>query len=157
MQDEHLSLEQFGEAAPRMIPFMHDSSWDQPHVQMHVDFWSAIERHDWRNSRNKHQQRALLVYQGQQRCWWHNCIASIRAFDLSILNDDVLQTMFDNIMVKAHSERMDMFDTVSPFPFPNSSLVHTHLPPPFFLAIISHPPLAPCQRNPNPTCYASLT
>ncbi|KAF8546421.1 hypothetical protein OG21DRAFT_1427047, partial [Imleria badia] len=45
VQDEHLSIEQFGESAPCMIPFMFDNGWDQAHVQMHVEFWGAIERH----------------------------------------------------------------------------------------------------------------
>jgi hypothetical protein len=102
-QDENLSMEQFGQASPRMIPFMYDHGWAQPHVQMHINFWSTIENHKWRNSRNRNQQRALLVYQGQQRRRWHNCITSPRAFDLSIINDEVLRDTLDDILIQMHS------------------------------------------------------
>jgi hypothetical protein len=96
-----------------MIPFMYDHGWDQPHVQMHVIFWATIENHDWRNSHNKHQQRALLVYQGQQRHNWHNCIASPKAFDLSIINEDVLCNTLDILLIQARTEQLDVISSVS--------------------------------------------
>ena len=101
-----------------MIPFFYDLGWDCPHVQMHVDFWGALENHEWRNACNKHQQHALLVYQGQQRRRWHDTITSVRAFDLSLLNEDLLQSTLDNILIKVRSEQLDVFNTVS-HPFLN--------------------------------------
>ncbi|KAG6326127.1 hypothetical protein ID866_12962 [Astraeus odoratus] len=64
IEDENLLFEQFSQATLCMIAFMQDAGWDQPHVQMHIQFWSAIENHKWHNSTNPNQQRALLTYQG---------------------------------------------------------------------------------------------
>ena len=117
-----------GKVALCMIPFMYDHGWDQPHVQMHVVFWAAIENHDWRNKHNKHQQQVLLIYQGQQRCKWHNCIVSPRAFNLSIINEDVLCNTLDTILIQMCTDQLDVISVVSMYPH------HTFLPcsPPIF-------------------------
>ena len=96
-----------------MIPFFYDLRWDCPHIQMHVDFWGALKNHKWRNVHNKHQQCALLVYQGQQRHQWHDTIMLVRAFDLSLLIEELLRPTLDNILIKAQSEQLDVFNMVS--------------------------------------------
>jgi hypothetical protein len=107
-QDENLSMEQFRQSSVCMVPFMYDHGWDHPHVQMHIQFWSTLENHKWRNSRNKNQQHALLVYRGQQRRRWHNCVTSPRAFDLSFINDDVLQDTLDTILLQTRSDQTEV-------------------------------------------------
>jgi len=67
VHDENLSFEQFGQASLRMIDAMTNNSWQQPHVDMHIRFWANIERHEWHYSLLDSQQRALLIYQGNQR------------------------------------------------------------------------------------------
>ncbi|KAG6328646.1 hypothetical protein ID866_10443 [Astraeus odoratus] len=64
IEDENLSFKQFSQATLHMISFMQDTGWDQPHVQMHIQFWSTIENHKWHNTTNPKQQCALLTYQG---------------------------------------------------------------------------------------------
>ncbi|KAH7919126.1 hypothetical protein BV22DRAFT_1099823, partial [Leucogyrophana mollusca] len=66
-KDEHLTWEEFLEAAPRMIDSMKDNRWKKERVDMFIGFWSAIQNHRWRHSFDPLQQRALLVYQSQQR------------------------------------------------------------------------------------------
>ena len=111
-QDENLTIKQFGEVAPQMIPFFYDLRWDCPHIQMHIDFWGALKNHKWRNVRNKHQQCALLVYQGQQRHRWHDTIMLVRAFNLSLLNEELLRPTLDNILIKMQSEQLNVFNMV---------------------------------------------
>jgi hypothetical protein len=90
---------------------MYDHSWDHLHVQMHIQFWLTLENHKWHNSRNKNQQRALLVYQGQQWHRWHNCITFPRAFDLSLINNDVLRDTLDTILLQTHSDQTEVIST----------------------------------------------
>jgi hypothetical protein len=70
-RDENLSWEQFNEAAPRMIIAMKQHEWPKDRVDMHVSFWSALQNHRWRHSFDTLKQRALLLYQSQQRRLWH--------------------------------------------------------------------------------------
>ncbi|KAG1718804.1 hypothetical protein EDB19DRAFT_1649608, partial [Suillus lakei] len=62
-RDENLSWEQFNEAAPRMIIAMKQHEWPKDRVDMHVQFWSALQNHRWRHSFDTLKQRALLLYQ----------------------------------------------------------------------------------------------
>ena len=70
-KDENLSWEEFNEAAPRMITAMKQHEWPEDRVLMHVQFWTALQNHRWRHSFDEMQQRALLLYQSQQRRLWH--------------------------------------------------------------------------------------
>ena len=82
---------------------------------MHVHFWSAIENYTWCNLHNKNQQCALLIYQGQQRHKWHNCITSPRVFDLLLINGDVLCEVLDNVLLQMCLDRLDLITVVCSF------------------------------------------
>ncbi|KAG1753474.1 hypothetical protein EDB19DRAFT_1598848, partial [Suillus lakei] len=62
-KDEHLSWEEFNEAAPRIVMFMKMHDWPDDRVNMHIQFWTAMQAHRWRHSPDPLQQRALLLYQ----------------------------------------------------------------------------------------------
>ncbi|KAG1718305.1 hypothetical protein EDB19DRAFT_1920878 [Suillus lakei] len=65
-KDEHLTWEEFNEAAPRIVTFMKMHDWPDDRVNMHIQFWMAIQAHRWRHSPDLLQQKALLLYQSQQ-------------------------------------------------------------------------------------------
>ncbi|KAG2117185.1 uncharacterized protein F5147DRAFT_627985 [Suillus discolor] len=67
VKDENLSWEEFNEAAPRMITMMKLYDWPDDRTDMHIQFWSALQTHRWRHSPDQLKQRALLLYQSQQR------------------------------------------------------------------------------------------
>ncbi|KIO07514.1 hypothetical protein M404DRAFT_24013 [Pisolithus tinctorius Marx 270] len=71
IKDEDLTWEQFGEATVRLISAMKENDWEEERVEMHIDFWTAIEAHPWRRSPRTHLKKALLLYQSQQRQRWH--------------------------------------------------------------------------------------
>ncbi|KAG6377817.1 hypothetical protein JVT61DRAFT_14592 [Boletus reticuloceps] len=101
---------------------------------MHIDFWSALENHKWRNSQNNHHQRALLTYQGQQHRKWHICITSPRVFDLSVLNEDVLRNTLEDLLMQNKADHMDVIHST-----------HSDKTPPFFS--ISHCLRLSCNAN----------
>ncbi|KAG6370495.1 hypothetical protein JVT61DRAFT_12014 [Boletus reticuloceps] len=84
---------------------MVNNGWQQNHVDMHVRFWSNIENHEWRYSRTETQQRALMHYQGNQRRFWHATIGGPQAFNLSLINQDVLSVTHNRIVLKLNNEQ----------------------------------------------------
>ncbi|KAG6380355.1 hypothetical protein JVT61DRAFT_8467 [Boletus reticuloceps] len=84
---------------------MVNNGWQQNHVDMHVHFWSNIENHEWRYSRTETQQRALMHYQGNQHRFWHATIGGPQAFNLSLINQDVLSVTHNRIVLKLNNEQ----------------------------------------------------
>lgn len=105
IQDKNLSFEQFGQATLRLMNAMVNNGWQQDHVDMHIHFWSNIENHEWCYSRLDSQQRALLFYQGNQQCFWHATIGGPLAFNLSIINEEVLNNAHDCLLIKTNNEQ----------------------------------------------------
>ncbi|KAG1726644.1 uncharacterized protein EDB91DRAFT_1086727 [Suillus paluster] len=81
-KDEHLTWEEFNEAAPRIIVFMKMHDWPDDRVNMHIQFWTTIQGHRWRHSLDLLQQKALLLYQSQQRRCWHLTIGTMQGWSL---------------------------------------------------------------------------
>jgi hypothetical protein len=90
VKDEHLTWEEFNEAAPRMITMMRTYDWPDDRVQMHIQFWSALQAHRWRHAPDQLKQRALLLYQSQQRRRWHQTIGTAQSWSLEELNQDLI-------------------------------------------------------------------
>ncbi|KAG1731536.1 hypothetical protein EDB19DRAFT_1604358, partial [Suillus lakei] len=89
-RDENLSWEQFNEAAPRMIIAMKQHEWPKDRVDMHVQFWSALQNHRWRHSFDTLKQRALLLYQSQQRRLWHLTAGGPFGWTIAELNHELI-------------------------------------------------------------------
>ncbi|KAG1792713.1 hypothetical protein EV424DRAFT_1453706 [Suillus variegatus] len=90
VKDEKLTWEEFNEAAPRMISMMKVHDWPEDRILMHVQFWSALQSHRWRHSPDTLKQKALLLYQSQQRRRWHLTIGSSQSWSLEEINQDLL-------------------------------------------------------------------
>ena len=110
--DEELTFEQFGQAAIRMITSMRQCNWDPSHVNMFISFWRNIETHPWRASRILRQQKALLVYQGQQRVNWHKTIGSPSAFNLAEINQTTLLNTLNDLKDAADEQQAKIFQEV---------------------------------------------
>lgn len=89
-KDENISWEEFNESTPRMISAMKVHDWPQDRIDMHIQFWSALQTHRWRHALDPLKQRALLLYQGQQRRKWHLYAGSSESWSLEVLNEQLL-------------------------------------------------------------------
>jgi hypothetical protein len=89
-KDENLSWEQFLEAAPRMITMMKVQDWPDDRIEMHIQFWSSLQNHRWRHSADPLKQRALLLYQSQQRRRWHLTAGTSKGWSIEEINQDLL-------------------------------------------------------------------
>ncbi|KAG1843035.1 hypothetical protein F4604DRAFT_1960735 [Suillus subluteus] len=90
VRDENLSWEDFNEAIPCMIASMKMHNWPEDRVSMHIQFWVALQTHHWRHAPDVLKQRALLLYQAQQRRWWHMTIGTAQSWSLEELNQDLI-------------------------------------------------------------------
>ncbi|KAG1809924.1 uncharacterized protein HD556DRAFT_1223149 [Suillus plorans] len=112
LKDENLTWEQFNEAAPRMIMIMRENDWLDDRIDMHVAFWSALQNHRWRHDFDAHKQRALLLYQAQQRRRWHLSIGSSNSWSLAKINQDLLnearESIFDQFRIQQLSIQVRM-------------------------------------------------
>ncbi|KAG1816965.1 hypothetical protein DFJ58DRAFT_633530, partial [Suillus subalutaceus] len=89
-KDEFLTWEEFNKAAPRMILAMRIHDWPDVRVQMHIQFWTALQEHHQRHAPDPLKQRALLMYQLQQQCRWHITIGTTHGWSLEEINQDLL-------------------------------------------------------------------
>ena len=128
-KDENLSWEEFNEAAPRMITFMKTYDWPQDRIDMHVAFWSALQTHRWRHAADPLKQRALLLYQAQQRRRWHLAAGSSNSWSLESINDYLLLEAKEDLFNKQRTQQTTLAIQVSTKPFqflPHAMHLTTH-------------------------------
>ncbi|KAI5991085.1 hypothetical protein F5J12DRAFT_697966, partial [Pisolithus orientalis] len=98
IKDEDLTWEQFGEASICLISAMKEHDWEEERVDMHIDFWMAIEAHPWHHSMHVHLKKALLLYQSKERQRWHHTLSTLNTWLLSELNQDLLNDAHEEIL-----------------------------------------------------------
>ena len=75
-----------------------------------------FRHHEWRYSRLDSQQRALMLYQGNQRRFWHATIGGPQAFNLSIINNEVLADTHSHLMIRVNNEQYKLIRKSCPHP-----------------------------------------
>jgi hypothetical protein len=122
VEDHNLSWDDFCIAAPRMIQAMNRAEWPTERIVMMTEFWSNLNTHPFRSSRDPLDRNALLLYQSEQRKLWHQAINSPgHGYDLSQINEDLLRQTKDRLywFERERKDReRDKF--VSPYNFPLS-------------------------------------
>jgi hypothetical protein len=96
-KDENLTWEDFNEAAPRMILAMKQQDWPEDRINMHISFWTALQNHCWRHAFDTLKQRALLLYQSQQRRMWHLTAGGPHGWTIAELSQDLIQEAREEI------------------------------------------------------------
>ncbi|KAG1832430.1 hypothetical protein EV424DRAFT_1533604 [Suillus variegatus] len=96
--DRDLSTVAFAQAVPRMIAALTAYSWTKQRVDMLASFWGGILMHRYWNSTDTIAQRAILIYQEEQRRAWHNAIPlADGAWDIGIIDDAALLRTYDRV------------------------------------------------------------
>ena len=81
-----------------MILAMSQSEWPPNCIAMMTEFWSNLNMHPFRSSRDLLDRDALLLYQAKQRKLWHQVINSPSyRYDLSQINEKLLHQMKDRL------------------------------------------------------------
>ncbi|KAG1741379.1 hypothetical protein EDD22DRAFT_786723, partial [Suillus occidentalis] len=98
LNDEDLPFEEFCQAYPRMTTMMEETDWPEDRVRMMVKFWRNIQIHRFCSLRASIGQKALLTYQAEQRKCWHITVkTSVSPYDLSLVNEKVLEEMRERV------------------------------------------------------------
>ncbi|KAI6016082.1 hypothetical protein BKA83DRAFT_4060466 [Pisolithus microcarpus] len=114
IKDEDLTWEQFGEAGLCLISAMREHDWQRDRIDMHIKFWTGLEEHPWRRSSRNHLNRALLLYQSQQRQKWHRAIGTAEGFSLAKLNEGVLRDASDELAERERNAHLENLRQVRP-------------------------------------------
>ena len=103
IEDKNILLEDFCQAAPRMIIAMEEADWPQDRVAMLAKFWGNLQIHKLRSSRDPLDQRTLIVYQAEQRRSWHLAITSPQgAYNLSRINEEIMRKTREKVYWDKH-------------------------------------------------------
>ena len=98
IEDSELSWDEFCITAPRMILAMSRAEWPPNCITMMTEFWSNLNTHPYRSSRDQLDRDALLLYQAEQRKLWHQAINSPgHGYDLSQINKELLRQTKDRL------------------------------------------------------------
>lgn len=96
--DRNLTPADFSQAVPRIVAALEDRDWAPQKVLMLAQFWGAIMVHRYWNSRDMLAQRAILLFQEEQRRAWHSAITSAKgAWDISVIDETALARTFERV------------------------------------------------------------
>ncbi|KAH9830052.1 uncharacterized protein C8Q71DRAFT_693639, partial [Rhodofomes roseus] len=102
--DQDLTTEQLWQAVPRFIKAMEEAHWDPDRMNMLADFWGNLHEHAYAQSRVENKNKAILIYQAEQRRAWHRALNTPKgAWDISIIVESLLLEAYD----KAYRLRRD--------------------------------------------------
>ncbi|KAF9485433.1 hypothetical protein BDN70DRAFT_927384 [Pholiota conissans] len=98
--DAELDLNEFENATERMLALLPYANRPQEIINMYREFWANIQKHPfWKKNSFSYtphiNQKALLLYQDEQRRRWHMLCASTAnsavRYNLAIINETVLE------------------------------------------------------------------
>ncbi|KAG2153796.1 uncharacterized protein EDB93DRAFT_1270814 [Suillus bovinus] len=90
---------------------MEDASWPDDRITMMAKFWRNLQVHDFHSMRNPLAQKSLLVYQAEQRKCWHMAVKTAAgAYDLSRINEILLERMRNDIYLEERKKQDNQHD-----------------------------------------------
>ena len=124
IEDNNLPWDDFCIVAPHMISAMSWSEWPPECITMMTEFWTNINMHPYRSSRDPLNWSALLLYQAEQRKLWHQAINSPgHGYNLSQINKELLHQMKDRIYWMEWGQR----DSINGRDYIVSTTIHLYL------------------------------
>lgn len=106
INDENLPFEEFCQACPRFLTAIDEADWPADRIRMMALFWRNIQVHKFRSLRDPIAQKALLAYQAEQRKRWHVAVkTSVGPYDLSLVNEKVLEATRERVYWEERDKR----------------------------------------------------
>lgn len=137
--DGSISWENFCQAVPRILLAMEAAKWPPQRLTMLANLWGKLQVHEFRSSRDPLDQRALIVYQAEQRRAWHQAIDSPGgAWDIGTLCESTLSRVRDAVY-RENGQRLDNQRDYHVCPLSlSASTLSDSLPVSFSLSLLSH-------------------
>ena len=97
--DAELSFRQMSMAKNAFLPLMTKYQWSAKSVATFTQLFTQLELHHYRQ--REFGERALITYQAQVRREWHDQLKLGSAFNVGIINEDLLHGIFKELVDKA--------------------------------------------------------
>ena len=97
--DAELSFRQMSMAKNVFIPLMAKYQWSEKAINAFAQFFTQLELHPLRQ--REFGERALITYQARVRREWHDQLKLGSGFNLGILNEDLLQSIYRELLDQA--------------------------------------------------------
>jgi hypothetical protein len=111
MADRDLTFEDFTTAAPRLLQAMVTAGWPKQRVSMFHAFFTAVQRHEFWTSLDERDQRAIMLYEDEQRQLWHTAAATATlanpVYSLEVINEKVLRDAWRRVDVHWYDEKRE--------------------------------------------------
>jgi hypothetical protein len=148
VEDHDLDWEEFCIAAPRMIEAMGRANWPPERIQMMSNFWSNLQEHPFRSSGAPFEQRALLLYQAEQRRMWHIAINTPHSgYNLSSINEQLLRDTKERLFWKDRTRPLPEADFSVSTPT-HIMIISNHI------SLLPHPPACHITRRTHASPFA---
>lgn len=108
--DAELSFRQVSMAKNAFIPLMTKYQWSEKAINAFAQLFTQLELHPLRQ--REFGERALITYQARVRREWHDQLKLGSAFNIGILNEDLLQSIYKELLDQA---QLRSLNEVSPF------------------------------------------
>ncbi|KAF8806828.1 hypothetical protein BYT27DRAFT_7242549 [Phlegmacium glaucopus] len=115
--DSDLSFRQMSMAKNAFIPLMTKYQWSDKAINAFAQFFTQLELHPYRQ--RDFGERALILYQARVRREWHDQLKLGSAFNIGIINEDLLQSVYKEILDKTQLLSLNEVSPLLPFPLRN--------------------------------------
>ncbi|KAI0688273.1 hypothetical protein C8T65DRAFT_556637, partial [Cerioporus squamosus] len=95
VDDEHLTWNQVSLARSTFLTWANTYRWPEDHTDMLARFWFNLDIHPLRAKEGG--DRACVVYQARMRRLWHQSLDGPSPFDLSIIDDGILERIAQDL------------------------------------------------------------
>lgn len=116
--DAQLTFRQMSMAKNTFVPLMSKYKWPDKAVNSMAHFFTQLEMHPYRQ--RDHGERALVVYQARVRRDWHDRLKQGTGFNIGIINEDLLQSIYRSILDEAQLQALSEVSTPRLSLLPNS-------------------------------------
>ncbi|KAF8810965.1 hypothetical protein BYT27DRAFT_7253102 [Phlegmacium glaucopus] len=99
LPDTELSFRQMSMAKNTFIPLMTKYQWSEKAIGAFAQFFTQLELHPYRQ--RDFGERALIIYQARVRREWHDQLKLGSAFNIGIINEDLLQSIYKELLDRA--------------------------------------------------------
>ena len=97
--DAELSFRQMSMAKNAFIPLMSKHHWSDKAINAFAQLFTQLEMHPLRQ--REFGERALITYQARVRREWHDQLKLGSAFNVGLINEDLLQSIYKELLDKA--------------------------------------------------------
>ena len=163
-----LSFRQMSMVKNAFIPLMSKYHWSAKAINAFAQLFTQLEMHPL--CQREFGERALITYQARVHCEWHDQLKLGSAFNVGLINEDLLQSIYKELLDKAQVLSLKEVSIPS-LPFLKHSLTSLLLfshpcpvfalrtPPLSFAPCTMHHPhlLAPCTMHLAPLHFVPCT